>query len=61
MATLVACAKTVNEIVSYMKKSITDKDFFDTMRNKAYDFSLNYHWDNTATSFVDFMNIIENK
>ncbi|WXR60782.1 glycosyltransferase family 4 protein [Peptostreptococcaceae bacterium AGR-M142] len=51
---------TVDEIVSYMTRSLKDEEFFAQMREQAYNFSLNFHWDNTATSFIECMNKINN-
>lgn len=51
---------TIEEIVFFMKKSLTDKNFFEETREKAYNFSLNFHWDNTSKTFIECMNKIDN-
>lgn len=51
-------SNTVDSIVSKMKSVIEDKGEYDALRKSSYDFSLNFHWDNTAKSFNHFINNI---
>lgn len=49
---------SVDTIVSYMEKIINDKDSYEEMRIKAYEYSLNFHWDKSAKvmdKFIDWL------
>ncbi|MCC8050025.1 MAG: glycosyltransferase family 4 protein [Clostridiales bacterium] len=42
---------TVDEIVKYMKDAIENKEEYETMRKKAYNYSVQFNWDNSAQFF----------
>ena len=41
-----------------MKKVVEDKKQYDLIRKNAYDFSLEFKWDNTSESFDEFISSI---
>jgi glycosyltransferase involved in cell wall biosynthesis len=49
----------VENIVKHMEDIIADKKGYEEMREKAYEFSLKFHWGNTATAFNNFMEMIK--
>lgn len=52
---------TVESIYSNMKRVIENPDEYEKYRNNAYEFSLNFHWNNTAESFEKFIDKIINQ
>ncbi|WP_255298342.1 glycosyltransferase [Brevibacillus dissolubilis] len=46
---------TVAEIKRLMEQVMTDTEGYALMRQQAYEFSLNFHWDHTSASFEAFM------
>ncbi len=50
-----------NSIYELMKRVIENKEEYSRMRDKAYDYSLNFHWDNTGKAFEDFVEEIRGK
>lgn len=51
----------ITELYNLMKKSIEEKEDYEKMRNNAYEFSLKFHWKNTAIEFQKFIEYIINK
>ncbi|MBC2397004.1 glycosyltransferase family 4 protein [Clostridium tetanomorphum] len=49
----------VESIIKHMENIITDKKGYEELREKAYEFSLKFHWNNTATAFNSFMEKIK--
>ncbi len=53
------CEKNdIDSIYKLMKTCIYDDDSYSAMRQNAYEFSLNFHWDNTAKSFDEFIDYV---
>lgn len=50
---------TVEELVYNMKQVVEDKDNYKLTRESAYNFSLNFHWENTQTEFNKFIEGLE--
>jgi len=50
-----------NSIYELMKRVIENKEGYSRMRDKAYDYSLNFHWDNTGKAFIEFVDEIRGK
>lgn len=48
----------VHNIYINMKEVIEDKNEYEKHINSAYEYSLNFHWDETARSFDEFINYI---
>jgi len=50
---------TVEDLIKEMKSVIEDRKKYDLMRDAAYKFSLNFHWENTKTEFNNFIEGLE--
>ncbi|WP_321328011.1 glycosyltransferase family 4 protein [uncultured Ilyobacter sp.] len=50
---------TIEELVELMKNVIEDKKEYQKKKEEAYNYSLNFHWDNTALEFDKFMEKIK--
>ena len=45
----------IENLVEIMSKVVTDKSAYMKKREKAYAYSLNFHWDKTAKKFNEFI------
>lgn len=45
----------VENIVKHMENIMTDKKAYEEIRDKAYNYSLKFHWNNTGAAFNNFM------
>jgi len=52
-------SNTIDELIYQMESVIEDKEKYDHMREAAYKFSLNFHWENTKNAFDNFMKKVE--
>ncbi|QAA32938.1 glycosyltransferase family 1 protein [Clostridium manihotivorum] len=53
------CEKNnVLSLAEFMERVIINKDEYEQYRNRAYEFSLKFHWRNTAKAFEDFMEVV---
>jgi glycosyltransferase involved in cell wall biosynthesis len=52
-------SNNVENIINHMENIIADKKGYQRIREKAYEFSLKFHWDNTAIAFNSFIEKIE--
>ncbi|PJI09641.1 MULTISPECIES: glycosyltransferase family 4 protein [Clostridium] len=50
---------TPKDLCSIMSRVIEDKTEYNLVREKAYDFSLKFNWDNTSICFDKFINYIK--
>lgn len=50
---------TIEELVYHMKSVVEDEDKYSQMRKAAYEYSLNFHWENTMTEFTKFIDGLE--
>jgi glycosyltransferase involved in cell wall biosynthesis len=52
-------SNTIVDLVKLMKSVIEDENKYRHMREAAYKFSLNFHWDNTKNEFTKFIEQLE--
>ena len=50
---------TIEELVEYMKSVLEDEKKYNKMRKAAYEYSLNFHWENTMIEFTRFIEKLE--
>lgn len=54
-AGLITKENNYNEIFNLMERLISDKSYYEDIRDSAYNFSLRFHWDHTAVHFESFI------